>query len=187
MPGDSMDALGAFLERLAPTGCAYMLVGAGAAYFYGYGRATVDFDFVIDLPPGAVPDFVAAFAAGHYCDEEQIRDALHDGDMFNVISHASGFKADFIPLKADPFSGAAFARRRALSWNGAPVSVISGQDLVLNKLLWAKQSGSQRQLADVRAILAAGGVELDDYFKHWLGVLVLEGELAASREAGYDA
>lgn len=48
---------------------------------------------------------------------------------------------------------AEFERRRAIALEGCPVSVAAPEDLVLSKLHWAKDSGSEMQMRDVRNLI----------------------------------
>ena len=51
---------------------------------------------------------------------------------------------------------------------GADVWVVSREDLILSKLLWARDSGSELQRRDVRSLL----VDVDDaYLTAWAGRL----------------
>ncbi len=184
---DLRDALTEMVQHLNLSGVPYMLVGSAAGAWYGLDRTTADFDFVLDLTPAGVPRLVNAFTPGFYCDEEQIADAVRRRFMCNVVSHQTGLKADFIILKDRPFDRGGFARKASREWHGAPIWVTSGEDLVLNKLIWAKESQSERQLADVRAILASGRVELSDYFNRWVVAFDLHEQLDASRETRHGA
>ena len=46
-----------------------------------------------------------------------IKDAVLNRSMFNIIDHASGFKADFLVLKDDPFRQKEFTRRLAMEFS----------------------------------------------------------------------
>lgn len=186
-PAHQQDALAEFATRLEAARVPAMLVGATAGLFYGLNRSSADIDFVVDLAPADVPRFVAAFGGGFYCDEAMIRDAIAHRSSFNIISHQTGIKADFILLGDSPFERAAFERRVADTWHGIPVWVTTGEDLVVSKLRWAKLGGSERQLADVRAILAAGHVTDFTYITRWVDALDLHEQLDASRATRYDA
>lgn len=107
--------------------------------------------------------------------------------MFNAISLVGGQEVDFVPLTRDSFDRSAFERRRRLPWSDAAMYAINPADLVLSKLRWGAASESNRQLADVRAIMALGLFdETDAYFQRWLDRLGLRNALDASRTAGYD-
>lgn len=178
-----VDLLGA-IER---AGFAYALTGSGAGLLYGLSRSTVDFDVLVDVDLARVDAFIEAVGEGYYLDRETIADAVRRRGMFNVIPLSGGAKVDFILVSADPFEQAKFQRRCRARWMGALVWVVSAADLVISKLRWAKESRSARQLADVRAIMAAGYVEEDAGFQRWIDALGLREALDASREARYDA
>ena len=107
--------------------------------------------------------------------------------MFNVIPLSGGLKTDFIMLRDEPFEQAKFRRRRRLLWCAGTVWVIDPADLVLSKLLRARGSRSERELADVRIIMASGSVAEDDEFNALVEQLDLRELLDASRETRYDA
>jgi hypothetical protein len=66
-------------------------------------RATRDFDFIIHLEPKNIDRFILHFKDGYYCDKDAIQDAVNRRSMFNIIDHASGFKADFVVLKNEAY------------------------------------------------------------------------------------
>lgn len=57
---------------------------------------------------------------------------------------------------------------------------------MINKLLWARESSSERQLADVHAILALENVETDADFKRWIAAYELQPTLEPSKETRYE-
>lgn len=91
--------------------------------------------------------------------------------MFNVIRSDSVVKVDFVIRKDDPYREAEFLRRRSIDLDGVPVRVVSPEDLLLSKLFWAKDSRSERQLADVRSLI--DNVEALDwpYIARWAAYL----------------
>jgi hypothetical protein len=81
----------------------YMLSGSVALSLYTVPRATRDFDFVAHIKNEDVNLFAENFKEGYYCDADAIKDAVKYSGMFNIIDHASGYKADFVILKNEPF------------------------------------------------------------------------------------
>jgi len=73
-----------------------------------------------------------------------------------------------------------FARRQSVTLAGVPTWIVSREDLVLSKLVWAKQADSELQRRDVRLLLGDG---LDvGYVRAWaarLGVLALLDRVSA--------
>jgi hypothetical protein len=64
-----------------------------------------------------------------------------------------------------------FTRRQRLKVADFEVWVVSKEDLILSKLHWARESGSERQLADVENLIATGCDV--DYLKAWSAALNL--------------
>ena len=186
MESNPVDALDFVARALESLGITYEVTGSVAGFYYGRERTTRDIDIVVDMATVEASSLAAALAPRYFLDERMVRDSALSGIMFNAIPNGAGPKIDFVPLSQDPYDRGQFARRAPADLGGARVVLIQGQDLVISKLRWAKASGSERQLADVRAILAAG-VELDEDFEVWVEVLELEGVLEASRSARYDA
>src|SRR5689334_6699897 len=140
-----------------------MLVGSVAALFYGRQRTTIDIDIVVtarEVRPGQLG---AVLSPEWMLDEQMAADSLLHGTMFNAIPLRGGPKVDFSPLKPGSFEETAFAHRERHDWYGTPVWIVTPADLVLSKLNWAKDTMSERQLADVRAIMSTGLVDEDDY------------------------
>ena len=107
---------------------------------------------------------------------EAASDAVRRGTQFNVIDMKTGWKADLILRKRRPFSVVEFDRRTERVVFGVTVYIASAEDVVLTKLEWAKKSGgSERQLRDVRGVLAAPGQQLDRaYLERWAPELGVE-------------
>jgi len=74
--------------------------------------------------------------------------------MFNLMHLASGIKLDFIFHKSTAHRLAEFARRQRVALGGVHLWIASREDLILSKLLWAKESGSELQRRDARSLLS---------------------------------
>jgi len=141
------------LERL---GIPYMIVGGFAAILYGEPRLTIDVDIVVDMKLGHVGPFVAAFPVpDYYASAEGILDSLLRRYPFNVIQPSTGAKVDLVPMPADPFTHAAFARRQRLEYDeaGHSATFITAEDIVVAKLVAFQKTGSDKHLRDARGVL----------------------------------
>jgi hypothetical protein len=150
----------------------YMLTGSMAMSVYTVARATQDFDFVIQLQAADVPKVASRFKSGYYCNEDAIHDAIRRKSMFNIIEHATSFKADFILLRDNEFQQLQFSRRIIVKLLDVEAWVISGEDLILSKLIWIQQSQSGRQMEDIKAVSKFPGLDWD-YIHHWSAKLDL--------------
>ena len=150
----------------------YMLSGSVAMSLYIVPRATRDFDFVIHLKSQDVNSFVDSFKEGYYCDKDSIIEAVKYRRMFNIIDHQSGFKADFVILKDEPFRQEEFNRRRKINYFGKDVFVVSPEDLIISKLIWIQELESSIQKDDIHNLTRIPDVDWP-YVNHWVNQLEL--------------
>lgn len=160
-----LDVLRIVSERLAAAGIQYMLTGSYAMAFYATPRMTRDLDLVVELGPTDVDRVTNAFRGDFYVDADDVRSAIESQRMFNLMHLASGIKVDLIIRKQAEFRQVEFARRRAVTMGGVKTWIVTAEDLVLSKLVWAKDSGSELQMRDVRSLL---GEAIDrNYVEEW--------------------
>jgi hypothetical protein len=146
--------------------------------YYATPRMTRDLDIVVQLGPGQVGALVDAFSADFYIDEDAALDAVVSERLFNLMHLASAIKVDLIIRKSSDYRLLEFERRKYVQFGAIHTWIVSREDLVLSKLVWARDSGSDLQRRDIRQLLT-GPVELD-YLEHWaatLGVKALLEEL----------
>lgn len=142
------------LRRLNKAEITYMVTGSMASNYWGIPRSTHDLDFVLQLPPSAIPALTSAFANDFYLDPETIRTAYQPPYQFNALDHRSGLKVDFWMLKNIPFEREMFARRKQVSIVNVPAWLASPEDVILHKLYWDNITPSDRQLKDAAGVLA---------------------------------
>ena len=168
-------------SRLRDAGIPYMITGSVALAVYAQPRMTRDIDVVIECESDDAPRIVDLFKPDCYVEEAEIREAVTHASMFNVIHNEWIVKADFIVRKDDEYRRLEFSRRREARIGGEVVSVVSPEDLILSKLVWSRDSGSELQIRDVRSLFAAG-IDLDwPYLEKWAAVLDVSDRLAEVR------
>lgn len=143
------------VARLERAGIAYMLTGSVALSYYAEPRMTRDVDLVVELAdrsPGAV---MAIFAPDYYVSESDVAHAISARTMFNVLHLEKIVKLDLIVRKDTVYRRREFDRRGRVTLPGFEAWIVSREDLILSKLAWAKESGSELQRRDVAALLAA--------------------------------
>ncbi len=113
-----------------------MLSGSVALSIYTLPHATRDFDFIVNFQLKDTNTLVEHFKEGYYCDEDAVKDAINRKGMFNIIDHVSGYEADFVILKNQPFRQTEFNRRVRADFYGTSIYVVSPEDLLISKLLW---------------------------------------------------
>lgn len=134
----------------------YAITGGYATSIWGRLRATFDIDVIIELPMSKEKQFAEAIktiAKISYLDEGEVKKAIEHRGGFNFIHGDSGIKIDFFVTGDDDFSHAKLKRRMSQRIEDQQVYFLSPEDLILSKLIWCKDSGSELQLDDIESIL----------------------------------
>jgi len=164
---EELDLLKEVASRLTAAGIEYMVTGSTAMMVYAAPRATRDVDIVINVIPGDIAKIMEIFQSDFYIDSARVDEAVGNRGMFNIIHNESVIKFDFIVRKDDEYRILELARKQRIEIEGVPVYFVSPEDLVLSKLLWAKESLSELQIRDVQQILASlPGID-QAYLKEW--------------------
>jgi hypothetical protein len=159
MPAPSPFA--AFLEPLERLALPYYVTGSVAASVYGEPRLTADIDVVLLLKPRDIPALRKVFPEADYYSppDESLRESLEGGGMFNLIHHASQFKADIYVAAGDPLHTWALEHRRRIDVVGTGAWIAPPEYVILRKLQFFREGGSDKHLRDIRFILAATAVD----------------------------
>jgi hypothetical protein len=157
---------------LDAAGIDYMLTGSVAMNFYATPRMTRDIDLVAVVAFADAGRIVDSFPASrYYVAGEAVREAVLHQSSFNLLHQASMVKVDVMIRKRSEFRLLEFERRRQIRLRDRPVWIVSREDLILSKMDWARDSLSERQLDDVRNLLAS---DCDmTYIREWSGKLQL--------------
>src|SRR5712691_6589646 len=161
-------------RRFEQAGIPYMLTGSMAMNYYAQPRMTRDVDVVIAIAPEDVDRVGALFRPDYYVSEESIRESLAHESIFNLIHQDSVIKVDCIIRKRSEYRHLEFERRQRISILDFTTFIVSKEDLIISKLVWAKDSHSEIQLRDVKNLLATGYDA--PYVERWtesLGLLTL--------------
>ena len=178
---DGATTLRRVIDALDSVGAKHMVVGSFASTFHGEPRTTRDIDIVVEAGAAEIARFVAALSesaeSDWYADADAAQEAVTSRSMFNVIDTGTGWKVDVMIQKDSEFAKSEFSRRQAAELLGTPVFVASAEDTILSKLLWARDSESERHMRDAAGVVAAVGESLDeDYIEQWaeqLGIVDL--------------
>jgi hypothetical protein len=169
---DQFSVLRLVTGRLDAAGIPYMITGSIAGGHYGQPRMTRDIDVVVAVEPADAPRLANALGDDFAADEASLRTAIARRGMFNLIHRAAIVKVDFVVRKHTPYRLEEFRRRRRVEVDGHPLWMVAPEDLVLSKLVWAKDSRSELQLRDVRSVLRLQDAVLDRaYLAHWAAEL----------------
>ncbi len=179
---DQQEVLLDVADKLDAAGVRYMISGSVALSYYAEPRMTRDIDIVVELSPASAVSLANTLAATYHVDADAVATAARLRGMFNAIHLQHVVKVDFIVRKEAEYRKLEFSRRRRIDWEGRSLPVVAPEDLLLSKLVWARDSRSELQLRDARNLLDSVE-DLDlDYARSWaarLGVADLLRELEA--------
>lgn len=178
---DQLEVLKIVASRLGGAGIRYMVSGSTAMNYYAQPRMTRDIAVVVELQPTDVDRLVALFGADFSCDADEIREAIERKRMFNLIHLERVIKVDMVVRKDSAYRLEELSRRGAVEIDGSRIWLVSPEDLILSKLVWAKDSRSELQLRDVRNLLAAVTTLDWSYLERWATELSVSSDLAELR------
>jgi hypothetical protein len=153
--------------RLNKNKIPYMISGSVAMNYYSKPRMTRDIDIVVEIDNAA--KFYNLFKKDFYIDLEMIKNSIANKNMFNIIHLKEVIKIDFIIRKDSEFRKTEFRRKKKVKIDSFDIFIVSIEDLILSKLVWAKDSHSEIQLKDVKNLLQEK-IDLK-YIKKWANFL----------------
>ncbi|HQM26726.1 MAG TPA: hypothetical protein PKW97_09440 [Syntrophorhabdus sp.] len=155
------------VEKLRDLDIEYMLSGSVAMNFYGQPRMTRHIDIIISIKETQIRRFIDAFKEEFYIESEMVLKEVSGKGMFNVSLNDYIVKVDFILRKDTKYDINAFERRRLVNVGDFEICLISPEDLVPNKLLWAREGNSEIQKRDVKNILMITDDIDFNYLRDW--------------------
>lgn len=168
---DELDVVRDIAERLGRAGVPFMLTGSLAMNYYAEPRMTRDIDLVLDLGQEDVERVATMLEPEYYLDRGAMTEAVRLRSSFNLIHREAVMKVDCFPRKPGAFREAEFQRRQPVVIAGTTIPIVTREDLILAKLLWARESASAVQLRDLRNLTADGFDE--EYVAGWVARLDL--------------
>jgi hypothetical protein len=172
------------VTRLERAGVPYMLTGLIALSYYAQPRMTRDIDLVVELSKRDPKSLAALFTPDYYVAEADVTRALATSGMFNILHLGKLVKLELIVRKDTAYRRHEFERRKRVPMPGFEAWIVSREDLILSKLAWGRDSGSELQMRDVQALLASGADR--QYLERWAKELSVEELLRKNLDAGHD-
>jgi hypothetical protein len=154
-----------FTRPLNALGARYMVSGSVAAGIYGAPRLTNDVDVIVLLGRAQIARLPEVFPeAEFYCPPVEViveEAAREQHGNFNIIHHETGFKADIYLAGGDPLHAWALARARTLDVAGEPLVVAPPEYVIVRKLEFYREGGSEKHLRDIRSMLETSPDAID--------------------------
>jgi len=149
-----------FVRKLEALNTDYMVTGSVAAILYGEPRLTHDIDIVVSLDRFDAEAFAAAFPNdAYYCPPPEVlivETKRAERGHFNLIHHESGFKADIYIATHSRFYNWAFEHTKRIDLGEAGMRVAPLEYVLVSKLTFFREGGSQKHIDDIKGMLASG-------------------------------
>lgn len=150
-------------HRLEQAGINYCIVGGLASIAYGRPRLTLDADLVLAIHPGQVASLIAAFPADDFYlpPAEVLQTELHRDTRghFNIIHQHSALRADcYLPGRSE-LARWELEHRQRLSLGTGEAWFAPPESVILHKLIFYREGGSEKHLEDIRGILIGTAVD----------------------------
>ncbi|MBN1308387.1 MAG: hypothetical protein JXA18_10750 [Chitinispirillaceae bacterium] len=184
------DLIDVFIAPLEGSRIEYMITGSVAATIYGEPRLTHDIDLVIALRAADIPKFSSLFpATDFYCPPQEvlrIETSRKTFAHFNLIHHDTGYKADMYPLTGEPLHAWGFENRRRIPLKAElQIWVAPPEYVIVRKLQYFKEGGSQKHLSDIRKIIDSPESTIDStQLERWIVLKGVQKEWALA--GGYE-
>lgn len=167
-PSELLSRICEVLERLR---FEFFVTGSVASAVYGEPRLTNDIDIVVRLSPADAARLCDLFPPDEfYVDANAVEVAARTGGQFNVIHPESGLKIDFMIASRDRFDEGRFQRKRNVAYlHDREAPFASPEDVIVRKLQYFAEGGSEKHLRDIRGILRVTGDAVDHaYLREWI-------------------
>ena len=163
MPGPNLVDI--FISRIEGLGIPYVVTGAVASIIYGEPRLTNDVDMIVKMKAEDIDRFIQAFpAADFYCPPGEVL-KIEMGrpyrGHFNLIHHGTGTKADIYLAGEDELHKWALSRRKEAVVGGQQVNVAPPEYVIVRKLEYYREGGSEKHLRDIAGMLAISTDQID--------------------------
>ena len=163
MPRDELFLL--FVRPLNRAGIRYVIGGSVAAIFYGEPRLTNDVDMIAFLNEADIRRLSEIFPpSDFYLPPMEVitaEVAREQRGHFNIIHMETTFKADVYPTGRDEFNGWAFRNKRKIDFQGEALILAPPEYVIVRKLEYFREGGSEKHLRDIRGILNVSGTTIN--------------------------
>ena len=181
------DLLTLMAEKLDEAGIPYAITGSVAAGVHGEPVSSQDVDIVVRMTAEQARRLADSLPPRFYCNADRLEEIARAGGMVNLIDPDTGLKVDLSVLPADAFRDAIFSRRSSEKYGpaGPAFDTVTAEDLILMKLVWRKESRSQKQWDNALSVVRVKGATLDwKYLFDQSERLGVEADLVRLRDEG---
>ncbi len=154
-----------FVEPLDDLDLSYIVTGAVASIIYGEPRLTNDVDIVLEMELKDIEKLILKFPFDKFYTPppEVITTEISRSSRghFNIIHHETGLRADIYAVGRDAFGKWAIENYKSISIRGKSYRIAPPEYVIILKLEFYRDGGSDKHLRDIRSILEISPGEID--------------------------
>ena len=166
MSGD--EALSVLLKLLGKLQIQHMLVGSYSSNFYGIPRSTKDADLVVQVETEKLAALCGALPPEIRMEEQSFVEMVTATRKELLHVEGSAFQIELFHLSEDEFDQTRFGNRVEIDYfEGVKTYLPRVEDVVVQKLRWAKGGKRQKDFDDVVSILKVHMPIDFDYIESW--------------------
>jgi hypothetical protein len=158
-----LDPATVFAPRFNALGAPWAATGSIASTFYGEVRSTNDIDIIVLLDDRAADALSRVFPETEFYypppDVIEIERSRERRGHFNLVHHKTGWKADMYLNSEDPLHAWALRNRRPVENEGVQIWLAPPEYVIIKKLEFLGEGGSEKHLRDIRGMLAVTDVD----------------------------
>ena len=159
------DLIELFVGPLKSEGIRYFISGSVAAMLYGEPRVTHDIDLVVFLRATDIVKLPKIYPTPEFyvppAEVIATEMARQQHGCFNVIHADSSLKADFFTANRDEFHAWAFRNLKKYPARGVEVILAPPEYVIVRKLEYFREGGSDKHLRDIRGMLKISGDQIN--------------------------
>lgn len=158
------DLIELFVRPLEQLKIRYLISGSVAAMIYGEPRLTNDIDLIVFLQLEDVTRLRVAYPSPEFYlpPKEVIAAEIERANgQFNIIHAESTLKADIYMARRDELSSWAFRHPHQYPFDITNIVLAPPEYVIVRKLEYFREGGSEKHLRDIRAMLAVSGDQID--------------------------
>ncbi|UCC32684.1 MAG: hypothetical protein JSU86_10450 [Phycisphaerales bacterium] len=151
------------VRALGDVGIAYAVTGSVASSVHGEPFASLDVDLVLTATDTQACAIARILSPRFYAPEDMLMEAAQTHTFANLVDNRTGVKVDLSFVPRTGFVSHAIERRvkRRVGSEGPEFDFVTPEDVILMKLLWRKDTLSQKQWENALGVVRVKTVSLD--------------------------
>ena len=146
----------------------YMVVGSLSTNYHSIVRSTKDADIVLQANLGDTARLIASDFDELVLDPQLGFEGVTLTKRLVLRAKSENFVVELFGLSDDPHDQERFARRTCVEWLEEPTWIATKEDAIVTKLRWSQLVGREKDIADVRNVIAVQGDAIEwPYVEGW--------------------